>query len=522
MESATKQSKSAAGVPAEWRMALPDEDATAALAEKIATLAGAGAVVTLSGDLGAGKTTFARAFIRHLTGNPGLEVPSPTFTLMQLYDGPDFAIVHADLYRIGGASELVELGWEEVTESALTLVEWAERAPDFMPPDRLDVAFFTDANRDPHWRRVILTGYGSFAGKLVLERGIDRLLSGAGWAGASRSFMLGDASTRAYERLQAPDGSKAILMISPRRPDGPPVRFGKPYSAIARLAEDVRPFVAMSAALGEQGFSAPQVYACDEEAGLAIIEDLGSDGIVRDGAPDPDRYMKAAELLAVMHTRHLPDTITYGDGGSYRIPPYDMDALLIEIELLNDWYAPYLGLALSSGAKATFVNIWRRVLQEIIGSRPTWTLRDYHSPNVIWLDGRDGIRKVGIIDFQDCVMGLPAYDVASLLQDARVTVPDQLEIKLLSHYARIRREADSSFDVTAFARHYAIMCAQRGTKVLGIFARLSRRDGKHQYLDHLPRIEGYMTKALAHPQLEEVRAWYAQYMPHVAGEGGAR
>jgi tRNA threonylcarbamoyl adenosine modification protein YjeE len=515
---ASTASNSRAVATAEWRMALPDEDATAALAEKVATLTGAGSLITLSGDLGAGKTTFARAFIRHVNGNDELEVPSPTFTLMQLYDGPEFQIVHADLYRIGAASELVELGWDEVTEKALTLVEWAERASEYMLADRLDVAFFTDTSRDPRWRRVVLTGYGIFAGKLLLERGIDRLLSGAGWAGASRSFMLGDASTRAYERLQKPDGTKAILMISPRRPDGPAVRFGKPYSAIARLAEDVTPFIAMSAALRQQDFSAPEVYACDEEAGLAIIEDLGTEGILRDGQPDPDRYMMAAEALAVLHSRQLSDTVTYGDGKTYRIPPYDMDALLIEIELLNDWYAPYLGLTLSSGAKATFVNIWRRVLQEVIGSRPTWTLRDYHSPNVIWLDDREGIHKVGIIDFQDCVMGLPGYDVASLLQDARVTVSDQLELKLLSHYARIRRESDSGFDVTSFARQYAIMCAQRGTKVLGIFARLSRRDGKHQYLDHLPRIERYMAKALAHPQLAEVRSWYAQYMPHVTGD----
>lgn len=496
-------------------MALTDEGATAALAEKVATLCKPNMVIALSGDLGSGKTAFARHLIRHITGDTKLEVPSPTFTLIQSYDGPDYPIVHADLYRINSSDELVELGWEEITENALTLVEWAERAGEHLPADRLDVHFSSDPARDAAWRRVILTGHGSFANTLMLERGIDRLLSASGWEGASRSFMLGDASTRAYERLQKPSGEKAILMISPRRPDGPPVRFGKPYSAIARLAEDVRPFIAMSEALRAQDFSAPEVFASDMNAGLAIIEDLGTEGILLDGKPHPDRYMQAAALLANMHARSLSDMITFGAGENYRIPPYDMDALLIEIELLNDWYAPHLGLTLSSGAKATFVNIWRRVLQEIITSRMTWTLRDYHSPNVIWLDQREGIKQVGIIDFQDCVMGLPAYDLASLLQDARVTVPDDLEIKLLSHYARIRRSADSDFDVSAFARDYAIMCAQRGTKVLGIFARLSRRDGKHQYLDHIPRIERYMAKALAHPHLAEVKNWYGQHMPHV-------
>ncbi|MGE3246815.1 MAG: tRNA (adenosine(37)-N6)-threonylcarbamoyltransferase complex ATPase subunit type 1 TsaE [Beijerinckiaceae bacterium] len=500
---------------AEWRIALPDEDATAALAEKIATLAGAGSLITLSGDLGAGKTTFARALIRALTGDQKLEVPSPTFTLMQTYDGPGYPIVHADLYRINSPGELVELGWEETSDNALVLVEWAERAGGHLSDDRLDIAFFTDPARDPQWRRVILTGHGALASKLMLERGIDRLLAQAGWIGATRSFMLGDASTRAYERLQRPDGEKAILMISPRRPDGPPVRFGKPYSAIARLAEDVRPFLAMSEGLLAQGYSAPKIFAADADAGLAILEDLGPLGIVSDGKPIADRYLQAAALLADLHSRTLPDTVSFGDGQSYRIPPYDMDALLIEIELLNEWYAPYLGLNLSSGAKATFVNHWRSLLQELSGAKTTWVLRDYHSPNIIWLPERKDLQQVGLIDFQDCVIGLPAYDVASLFQDARITIPDDLELRLLSHYARKRREADPGFDVAGFARHYAAMCAQRGTKILGIFARLSRRDGKHQYLDHIPRIERYVAKALAHPQLADIKAWYAQHMPQV-------
>lgn len=496
-------------------MALPDEAATAGLADKVATLVSAGGCISLSGDLGAGKTSFARALIRKLCRDDALEVPSPTFTLIQTYESADFPIVHADLYRIASADELVELGWDEISEQALTIVEWPDRAAGLLPADRLDIAFFTDPARSADWRRVVLTGHGRMAGKIALERGIDRLLGQSGWADAARSFMLGDASTRAYERLRKPDGAKAILMISPRRPDGPPVRFGKPYSAIARLAEDVRPFLAMSQALREQGYSAPQIYASDADAGLAILEDLGSEGIVRDGAPIAERYMQAVALLADLHSRPLGDQITWGDGESYRIPPYDMDALLIEIELLNDWYAPHIGLTLSSGAKATFVNLWRYTLQDVVTAKATWVLRDYHSPNVIWLPEREGINQVGLIDYQDCVMGLPAYDVASLLQDARVTVPDDLEIRLLSHYARLRKQADPHFNLNAFARHYAIMCAQRGTKVLGIFARLSRRDGKHQYIDHIPRVERYVGKALAHPGLADIRAWYAQHMPHV-------
>jgi aminoglycoside/choline kinase family phosphotransferase len=142
-------------------------------------------------------------------------------------------------------------------------------------------------------------------------------------------------------------------------------------------------------------------------------------------------------------------------------------------------------------------------------------LRDYHSPNLIWLPDREGLQKVGIIDFQDCVQGHPAYDLVSLLQDARVDVPDELELKLLTHYTRQRRHDTPEFDMSAFAMSYAILGAQRATKILGIFARLDRRDGKPQYLAHLPRVERYLAKDLAHPDLAALRAWYAEYLPRL-------
>ncbi|MCB1545834.1 MAG: tRNA (adenosine(37)-N6)-threonylcarbamoyltransferase complex ATPase subunit type 1 TsaE, partial [Rhodoblastus sp.] len=239
---------SGASEPAVWRIEAQDEADTREVAERIARLVGAGDLVTLSGDLGVGKTAFARALIRSMTGEPDLDVPSPTFTLMQVYEGADFPIVHADLYRIGNPSELTELGWDEATESALVLVEWAERAGGALPEERLDVRLTIPSN-DGDRRVIELTGFGAFAARIARAKGVMEILRAAGWQDAQREFMLGDASTRAYERLTKPDGGRAILMISPPRPDGPPVRYGKPYSAIARLAENIRPFVAIDRAL---------------------------------------------------------------------------------------------------------------------------------------------------------------------------------------------------------------------------------------------------------------------------------
>ncbi len=487
---------------------LADEAATAALARRIASIVTGGDLITLSGDLGAGKTTFARELIRELTGDPDQEVPSPTFTLMQVYETKRFPIVHADLYRIKSPDELFELGWDEASEGALLLVEWADRAGP-LPETRLDVQLRLDASRGDTHRTATLVASGTFDDRLRRALSIDALLAGAGWGEASRTFMLGDASTRAYERLEKPDGARAILMISPRRPDGPPVYMGKSYSTIARLAETVTPFLAMARALHAENFSAPQIYAQAPEEGLAILEDFGALGIVDDDGPMPERYGAAVSVLAALHTRDLPATI---DG--YEIPPYDLDALSIEIELLVDWYAPHVARAhLSSGARATFVSIWRDVLNEIVSGPRTWTLRDYHSPNLMWLPDRDWLHKVGLLDFQDCVMGHPAYDLASLLQDARVTVSDTLEMKLLGQYLRQRREDDPAFDIESFARAYAIMGAQRATKVLGIFARLDKRDDKPGYLAHIPRVRQYLLKDLSHPALGNVKVWFETHMP---------
>jgi tRNA threonylcarbamoyl adenosine modification protein YjeE len=497
-----------------WRVDLADEIATSALANDVASWLHAGDLLTLSGDLGAGKTTFARALIRLLCDDPDLEVPSPTFTLMQVYETPTHPIVHADLFRIENPRDIAELGWEEATEGALVLVEWPERAGDFLTADRLDIAFHLDLDYGPSQRTAILTGIGAFATRLAQAKALHEMLGRSGWSEAQRHFMLGDASTRLYERLVKSNGETAILMTSPPRPDGPPVRYGKPYSEIARLAEDIKPFVAIDRSLRSFNLSAPKIYDCDLSVGLALLEDLGAEPIANAQGIITERYTEAASALAYLHNLDLPEIIPVNEDLDYKIPPYDLDALCIEIELLLDWYAPHIaGISLASGAKSTLVNLWRHALNEVLAAPASWTLRDYHSPNLIWLPLRTGLERVGIIDFQDCVLGHPAYDVVSLLQDARIDVSNDAELKLLSHYARLRREADRNFDLMAFARAYALLGAQRATKILGIFARLDKRDHKPQYLAHLPRIENYLVKNLAHPVMAEVKVWYETYLP---------
>ena len=495
-------------------VALADERATERLVVDIAAMLEPGDLVTLSGDLGAGKTTFARAMIRHLAGDPSLSVPSPSFTLMQTYELPRLTVVHADLYRLDGPGELAELGFDDLPKDAIVLLEWPDRAAGFLPASRLDVAFSLAPQRGPEYRNARVTGYGAFAARAERIAAIRRFLDSTGYATAERKRIQGDASTRSYERLKVGDHI-AILMNSPRRPDGPPVRDGKPYSAIAHLAEDVKAFVAMAHGLRHYSFSAPHIYEADVEEGLLIIEDLGNGLVVEGEPPEPieARYRAATDVLVELHSQALPDTLPVSPHVEHKLPRYDMDALLIEVELLLDWYLPSLGAAPPESTRAADVALWREALDVIKDNNLSWVLRDYHSPNLLWLPDRHGSARIGLLDFQDAVMGPAAYDLASLLQDARVDVPEDLEVSLLSHYVRTRISMDTDFDAPAFIRAYATLAAQRASKILGIFARLDRRDGKPQYLRHMPRVWNYLQRSLAHPSLGSLNAWYIANVP---------
>jgi N-acetylmuramate 1-kinase len=496
---------------------LPDEHATHRLAVDIANSLEPGDVVALSGDLGAGKTAFARALIRYLAGDQTIEVPSPTFTLLQIYDLPQFPVVHADFYRLSGTAELAELGFDDLPEGAVVLIEWPDRAAGFLPPDRLDVALTLAPKLKLEFRHARVTGYGALGPRVDRMAAVRQFIAESGYREALRARIKGDASTRVYERLALGD-KHVILMNSPRRSDGPPVRDGKPYNVIAHLADNVMPFVAMANGLRQRGFSAPQIYEADLDQGLLIAEDLGDEGVVSSDPPVPirERYETAVDMLLSLHSQRLPDVLPVAPHLDHRIPYYDLNAFLIEAELLLDWYLPRLNAPMPDSERESFRTLWRELLQPAIDAPPTWVLRDFHSPNLFWLPRRSDIGRLGLIDFQDAVMGPAAYDLASLLQDARVDVAEQTELALLGRYVKGRRQSEPDFEPTRFIKIYVTLAAQRASKVLGIFARLDMRDGKPQYLRHMPRIWGYLQRSLAHPALESLNAWYIAHVPSLS------
>lgn len=498
-----------------WDIVVPDEQATREFARDLAFAIAPGDVIAIGGELGSGKTALARAVIRTLAGDEALEVPSPTFTLMQVYELPRFPVVHADLYRVDTLAELSELGWEEASSGAAVLVEWPEKAGPLLQAERLEVHIELAPDLSPVHRRIQVTGIGSWAERLARMRAEHALFAASGYQHARREHIQGDASTRSYERLYLEDGT-AILMKAPAGKDGPPIRQGRSYGEIAKLAQNIEPFVAISRGLRARGFSAPEIYAADLSSGLLLIEDLGTEGVVDGDPPIPleERYAVAIDLLVALHAQELPVSLPVAPRVEYAIPRYDLDAFLIEAELLLDWYLPHRGAKPADATmRDVFRALWREALIQPLTRPATWVLRDFHSPNLLWLAEREGLQRIGLLDIQDALIGPAAYDVASLLMDARCTVSDDTEVRLLSQYAIGRLKTDPAFDHAQFAADYVIMGAQRATKILGIFARLNRRDGKPQYLQHMPRVWNYLSRTLEHPALAAIKAWYTANVP---------
>lgn len=477
---------------------LPDEAATASFAEDVAASLAAGDIVALSGGLGAGKTTFARALIRALAGNPALEVPSPTFTLVQTYVTTRLTVAHFDLYRISGPGELDEIGFADAAADGGVLVEWPERAGERLPSGCLTIAFdIADGGR-----RAAVFGSGPLAMRLERSRAARAHLDRSGWRGATRRHLQGDASTRTFERIVA-GGRRAVLMDWP---PGSQLLGGDPRAPYR--ARDVRAFLAVGSALRGVGLSTPEIFATDVAAGFIVMEDLGEEGVAVAGIPDEARYAAVVDALATVHAAPRPDRLPLPDGGTHRLPALDSDALMAEIGIYLDWYIPHAtGRVLANAARDAFVSVWSDLARTLAAGERSWVLFDVQSPNLFWLPDREGIARIGIVDFQDMFVGASAYDVASLCQDARVTIPARLETSLRDRYIARRQASDSHFDSNAFRVACAVSAASRATKNLGAFARLIDA-GKTSYINHLPRTREYLARTLAESVLSPLAVWY--------------
>ena len=310
-----------------------------------------------------------------------------------------------------------------------------------------------------------------------IPAGTDNFLAGCGWGSAAIEPLTGDASFRRYFRVRKSDGSTAMLM------DAPP-----PH-------EDPKPFLHVAQYLVEQGFRAPVVYGVDLDRGLVLIEDFGDTRMREylDDHPEDEMQIYRHAIATLIDLEKAPVA---------KLAPYDFAAYLREVDLLVEWYLPAMGVAFD---RQEFEALWKAALAPISG--PEWqqvtVLRDYHAENIMLLYGG----AQGLIDFQDALAGHPAYDLVSLLQDARRDVSHALEIAMLHYYKDIAKP-DYDLDL-----HYALLGAQRNTKIIGIFTRLWKRDGKARYLSFLPRMWGLLERDLQHPGLADLKHWFDTTIP---------
>lgn len=483
---------------------LANDAATTQFAEDLALAVRAGNCLALSGDLGAGKTALSRALIRALADNDAIEVPSPTFTLVQTYE-LRIAVSHFDLYRLADESELAELGLDEALEKGVALIEWPEKAGCALPknPVRIEIT------HEGAGRRLRLsTGDQRFAERLARVLAIREFLDSRGYRGARRHFLTGDSSFRAYERIRTTDDRPYVLMDSPARSNGPPIRDGKPYSQLVHLAENVKPFIAVDRYLRSIGLSAPEIYETDTEQGILLIEDLGSEGVLdAEGRPIPERYAEAVRCLADFHHRQPPATLPIEADEVHTIPCFERDTLKFECEVLLDWHVPWRrGEEASEAERKDYLEIWDHLIDELQSVEKQLVMRDYHSPNLLWLAGRQGFDRIGMIDFQDAIIGPSSYDVVSITQDARVTVDRALKDQLLEIYMDARA-AGGAFDRDLFLKSYAIMSAQRACRLNGLWVRLLKRDNMPGYMRHMPRTLWHLDMAFEHPVTAPLRDW---------------
>ena len=305
--------------------------------------------------------------------------------------------------------------------------------------------------------------------------GLDEFLKLHGWEGAVVAPVAGDASFRRYFRVESAARGKAILM------DAPP-----PH-------EDPRPFLHIAQYLNGHQFRAPEIFATDLTRGLLLIEDFGDRRMREhlDEHPEDEAAVYRTAIDAILRLAQTP---------AVQAQAYDMTTYMREVQLLSEWYMPAMGLSFDV---QEFDQIWTEALAPLAEYQKVTVLRDYHAENIMLLD--DG--QQGIIDFQDALVGHPAYDLVSLLQDARRDVSPTLEAEMLAYY---HAAAKPGVD---FDAHYALLGAQRNTKIIGIFTRLWKRDGKERYLSFLPRMWGLLERDLAHPDLAPVKHWFDTFIP---------
>ncbi|HEY3813307.1 MAG TPA: phosphotransferase [Caulobacteraceae bacterium] len=346
----------------------------------------------------------------------------------------------------------------------------------------------------------------------------------AGLGGLERRPLPGDASTRRYERLVRPDGSTLMLMDAPPSAESTPCsphaspeeRQAAGYNALARLAAGrVDAFAAAAGYLKSNGLSAPEILALDADQGLAVTEDLGEGvyaRLIEQGGDEHELYFAAIDALASLHGRTPPQVLS-AKGAEWPLLAYDDLALKTGADLFVAWYPKFdPRLNVDDMAIEEWEALWAPIRERGEAGATVFAHRDYHAENLLWLPERSGAARVGMVDFQDALRAHPAWDLHSLLQDARRDVSPELEAAALDRYFAQRPETERE----RFLDDYAALAALNEARILGIFARLIVRDGKPRYRAFMPRMWRHLNRNLERPGMEGLRMWFKEHVPDEA------
>ncbi len=470
---------------------LNSETETAALGAALAPVLRPGDTILLSGPVGAGKSLLARSVLTEMLKpyGPVGDIPSPSYTLVQTYKAGGTDIWHADLYRMSGPEETIELGLNEAFGEGIVIVEWPDRLGEETPQRYLHLTLHPlsdDADARKLEVRPIGGGWDPALAALgsVRDEARTRFAAAAGWPPKPMSALAGDVSARRYFRLTGGPKDGAVVMDAPRSAGG------------------VVRFAAVTDRLRDMGLSAPEIYAADVQAGFLLLEDLGDDLFThvlgRDPSIEQRLYSAAVDLLVSLQRESAEG-----------LPPYDLPIYLEEAERFLKWYLPAArGSHVSDDVQTRYLNLIEELCEPLLGASPVISLIDYHADNLIWLPERKGLSQIGLLDYQDARAGHPAYDLVSLLEDARRDVPDAVRDAMKRRYLDATGRAAEPFEAA-----YSVLGAQRNLKILGIFARLSVQDCRTDYLRLMPRVWANLQGDLRHPVLSGLKDWVDAFVP---------
>ena len=467
------------------------------LAKELVPLLNEGGVMTLNGQIGAGKTTLAKLIIQELTQTPLEDIVSPTFNLYHTYNRDNLEIAHYDFYRIESEIELLEIDLNESLTDKICIIEWADKFRDLLPKDRIEI-FITCKKNERVYR---INPLGKFREVVSNRAKIENYLGGLDINFTELQRLPGDASKRNYYRVMSPDNTM-ILMDATQESN---------IKSKTGLSNGIDDFIKIQKYLDSIDVRVPKLIGRNRIDNILLEEDLGeysyADMLTKENYQK--LYNPAIKTLIHISNINHPKNIST-DSNPHYLKEFDLDIYLNEAEIFIDYYWPFIhGKQCNADKKQEFTHVMGEVYSNLTDDK-TLMLRDFHSPNLLFLENEDGFRKCAVIDFQDALFGHPLYDLVSLTNDARTTIDEHQEKYLIDLYKKDFPFNNFQFDSLSFIEQYHILGVQRSIKILGIFARLAILETNQNYLVHMPRVICYIKRIMQSGSIQTLACWLNQ------------